>query len=93
MVLPVILSIPPHLRIVEQFLYQCDVEQKGWTPSETIDFRVKGVGGMKFTDAMNLRFDGPDDRHEPVFEDDGVGTSVSCRIHVRGFYNSNFYYH
>jgi len=56
-------------------------------------FKVEGTEGMELTDALNLRFNGLDDRDEPMFGDGGVGTSVSCRIHVRGFYNSNFHHH
>jgi len=76
--------MPLRLRVVEQVSYNYDVTQTGWTPLETIDFGVKGVKGMRLIDAVNLRFDGPDERDELMFQS-GVGTSVSCRIHVRGF--------
>lgn len=79
-------AVPPtslHLLVVEQDQYKHDVT--GWTPLEAIDFKVKGVKGMRLIDAVNLRFNGPDERDEPMFQRGGTGTSVSCRIHVRGF--------
>lgn len=93
MVPPAIPPTPLHLRIVEQVPYTYDVAQTGWTPLEAIDFKVKGVKGMRLTDAMNLRFDGPDERDELMFQSGGVGTSISCRIHVCGFDDSDFCYH
>lgn len=88
-----ILPTLPHLCIVEQVPYQCKAAQKVWTLLKTIDFRIKGVEGMKLTDAMGLHFDGLDGRDDDMFENEGVGTSVSCRIHVRRFYDSNSYHH
>ena len=59
--------------------------QKDWVPFPPIDFVVKGNKGMKLTDAMNPRFDGPDGRDDLMFTQDGIGNSVSCRLHVCGF--------
>jgi len=74
---------------VEQDPYYCDTPQKGWIPLPPIDFKDKGKEGIKLTDAMNLRFDGPDGRDDPMFEDGDIGNSVTCRICVRGFCGSN----
>lgn len=86
---PAFLLERPLLHMVEQVPYQCKSSQKGWTPLPSIDFKVKGVEGIKLTDAMNLCFDGPDDRDEKMFTDDRVGNSVLCRIDVRGFSDNN----
>ena len=40
---------------------------------------------MKSIDAINPRFDGPDGRDDLMFTQDGIGISVSCRLHVCGF--------
>lgn len=93
MVPPAIPLIPPHLCIIEQVPYQCDVAQNGWTCLKTIYFKVEGVEGIKLTEAMKLRFSGLEGRDDPMFMNNRVGTSVSCRISVRGFYDSNFHYH
>jgi hypothetical protein len=89
---PAILPVSPHLSIVNQVLYQCHTAQNGWTPLKTIDFSVEGVEGMNLADAKELHFNGLDGRDEPAFESGRVGTSISCRIHVRGFYDSNFHH-
>jgi len=90
---PAILPTRPYLRRVEQVLYESESLQKNWTPLPPIEFKVKGVEGMNLVDAMNLRFDGPDDRDDPMFTDDSIGNSVSCRIDVRGFCHSSFCRH
>lgn len=83
MVPPAVPSTPLHLLVVKQVQYEHEVT--GWIPLEAIDFKVKGVKGMRLVDAVNLRFNGPDERDELMFQSGGTGTSVSCRIHVRGF--------
>ena len=90
---PAILFTRPRLRIVEQRPYQCKTSQKGCARLPSIYFKVEGLEGMKLTDAMNLLFNGPDDRDDLMFTNGGVGNSVSCRIDVRGFHVSYFHYH
>ena len=87
------LSTPPLLRKIAQDPYKCENLQKGWTPLEPIDFTVNGKEGMRLADAMSRRFCGLDGRDDYMFGNGGLGTSVSCRIHVRGFYDSHFHYH
>ena len=76
------------LHIVEQVPYKCEI-QKDWVPFPPIDFKVKGKKGMKLTDAMNLHFDGPDGRDDPMFTQEGIGNSILFRVQVRGFYGGN----
>ena len=85
----------PHLHMVEQAPYQLQVLQKGWTPLPSIHFKVKGMEGVKLTDAMcqSSGFSELDDRDDPMFTGGGVGNSVSCRINVCGFRDSYFHYH
>ena len=71
--------------MVGQVLYRCKTQQKGWAPLPSIEFRVQGEEGMSLTDALNIRFDGPDGRDDLMFTHDNIGNSVSCRIAVRGF--------
>ena len=85
-------SIPPiippsrsNLHVVEQVLYRYRAQQKGWEPQPSIEFRVQGTEGIKLTDALNIRFNGPDGRDDLMFTHDSTGSSVSCRIAVRGF--------
>ena len=78
------LSTRPDLRLVEQNPYKCGNEQRDWESLASIDFRVLGVEGIRLTDAMNLRFSDLDGRDDPMFEDETIGNSVSCRIGVRG---------
>jgi hypothetical protein len=92
MVSPAILPVSPHLSIVNQVLYECDTAQNGWIPLKTIDFSVEGMEGMNLAGAKERLFNGLDSRDEPAFESGRVGTSVSCRNHVRGFYDSNFHH-
>jgi len=40
---------------------------------------------MNLTDALDIRFDGPDNRDDPMFVRGLIGNSVSCRIAVREF--------
>lgn len=88
---PAALHTRHDLRMVEQVLYEPWVAQKGWIPLDPITFNVKNVEGIKLTDAMNLRFDGPEGRDELMFTGDRVGNSVSCRIEVRGFCSINLH--
>jgi len=74
---------------VEQDPYHCEISQKGWIPLPPIVFKDKGKEGIRLTDAMNLHFDGPDDRDDPMFEDGNIGNSVTFRIRVREFCDSN----
>ena len=74
----------PDLRLVEQTLYKCGNEQNGWQRLASIDFTVVGVEGIRLTDATNLHFSYLDGRDDPMFEDEIIGNSVSCRIEVRG---------
>ena len=90
---PTPLQTRPHLRKVEQISYKCGNVQKGWVTLPPISFKVGGVEGIKLTDAMNLRFNGPDDRDELMFTGGSVGKSISCRIQVRGFNDDDFHYH
>ena len=62
---------------MEQDPYHCEISQKGWIPLPPIDFKDKGKEGIRLTDAMNLRFDGPDNRDDPMFEDGNIGNSVT----------------
>lgn len=78
------LPSPPELRIVPQDKYKCANSQGDWNRIPDIHFRVKGTEGIKLTDAMNIHFDGPDGRDDPMFTDDNVGNSVSCRIAFQG---------
>ena len=78
-----ILLTHPHLRGVEQVPYESENLQKDWTLLPPIEFKVEGVEGMNLADAMNLRFDGPDDRDDPMFTDESIGNSVSYRIDIR----------
>jgi len=71
--------------MVEQVPYRCKTQQKGWERHPSIEFRVQGTKGMELTDALNLRFNGPDGRDDLMFTHDSIGNSVSCRIAVRGF--------
>ena len=75
---------------MEQVPYHCKTQQKGWTPLPSIDFRVQGRDGMNLTDALNVRFDGPDGRDDLMFTHDSIGNSVSCRMEVRGFCDRTF---
>jgi len=88
---PAILHTRHDLRMVESDLYQSENVQNGWIPRDPIVFKVKEIEGIKLTDAMNLRFDGPDDRDQLMFTDDHVGSSVSCRVKVRGSHDINFH--
>ena len=89
---PAVLRTRQDLRMVMQDPYKPDIVQKGWIPLPSVAFDVNGVEGIKLTDAMKPRFNGPDGRDELMFTDGHVGNSVSCRIQVRGFYDSNFHY-
>ena len=91
---PIPLPTRPHFHIVEQVPYRCGTLQNGWTAlHESIEFKVKGLEGINLIDAMNERFDGPDGRDDNMFTDDRIGNSISCRIEVRGFCDSDFCYH
>ena len=81
--------------MVEQIPYKPENVQKGWTALPSIYFKVKGMGGVKLTDAMGQSsgFSDLDDRDDPMFTSGGVGSSVSCRINVCGFHDSYFNYH
>ena len=89
---PTILPTRPDLHIAEQILYNRDNPRGGWVPKfHSIDFTVYGREGIKLTDAMNLCFDGPDGRYHPMFTHESIGTSVSCRIEVRGISDSDLH--
>ena len=88
---PAILPTRPDLRIVEQILYNRDNPRGGWAPLHSIDFAVDGQEGIKLTDAMNLRFNGPDGRDHPMFTHESIGNSVSCRMEVRGISDSDLH--
>jgi len=87
---PAILFTRPHLHKVEQDPYESENLQKDWTPLPPIEFKVNGVEGMSLTDAMNRHFDGLDGRDDPMFTDESIRNSVSCRIDVRGFCDNIF---
>ena len=52
---------------------------------------MKGREGIRLTDAMDPYFGGLDDRDDLMFAGDTVGTSVSCRNHVRVLYGGALY--
>ena len=53
-----------------------------WVKLPDIVFKVGGVDGIRLTEAMNIYFNGPDDRDELMFADGNFGSSFSCRIRV-----------
>ena len=76
--------------MIEQVPYKSEILQKGWTALPSIYFKVKGMEGVKLTDAMGQSsgFSELDDRDDLMFTGGGVGNSVSCRINVCGFRDS-----
>ena len=72
------------LRVARQFQYRCANPQGPWTQLPSIDFSVNHIEGIRLTDAMNLYFDGPDNRDDLMFTSESVKNTVSCRIHVGG---------
>ena len=87
-----VVSLPtrPDLRLVEQTMYRCGNEQKGWKPLPTIDFTVRGKEGIRLTDGANLHFSDLDGRDDPMFKDTGIGNSVSLEIEVCGYFRIGF---
>ena len=81
--------------MARQAPYRCETWQKGWTPLPSIHFKVKGMEGVKLTDAMGQSsgFSELDDRDDLMFTGGGVGNSVSCRINVCGFRDSYLRYY
>lgn len=75
---------------MEQIEYSCKAAQKDWETLPSIDFKVQGKEGIRLTDAMNTRFGGLEDRDLPMFEGEGTGNTVSCRLNVRGRYRVGF---
>jgi len=56
------------------------VNTQKWQKLPDIVFKVGGVDGIRLTEAMNLYFNGPDDRDQLMFTDGKFGSSFSCRI-------------
>jgi len=82
--LPATLPTRPDLYIAEQIPYNHENPRGGWAPFHSIDFTVDGQEGIKLSDAMNLRFNGPDGRDQPMFTHESIGNSVSCRMEFAG---------
>ena len=81
---PLFLYTRLDLRVARQFRYRCVNPQGPWTQLPSIDFSVNRIEGIRLTDAMNLYFDGPDNRDDLMFTSESVKNTVSCRIHVGG---------
>ena len=75
--------------MVPQVKYKCGNSQGDWNRLPDIHFRVKGMEGIKLTNAMSARFNGLDGRDDPMFTDVDVGNSVSCRIAVCASYDNH----
>ena len=88
---PVTLLTRPDLCKVEQVTYKCDFQQKKRIEHLPIDFRVQGKEGIKLADAVNLHFSNLEGRDDPMFTDQSIGNSVSCRMAVRGFCECSLY--
>ena len=77
--------------MVEQTVYQPRSVQKGWQPLPSIGFTIleeeRKLEGISLEDALNQRYSHLDGRDDPMFKDESIGNSVSCRMEVCG----NFY--
>jgi hypothetical protein len=74
------------LRVVEQTVYQSQNVQKDWQPQPPIAFNTVLEGetleGINLKDALNERYSHLDGRDDPMFEDENIGNSNSCRLEV-----------
>ena len=72
--------------MVEQTVYQPRNAQKGWRPLPWVGFTILEEGrkleGINLEDALNQRYSHLDGRDDPMFEDESIGNSVSCRMEV-----------
>ena len=83
----------PDLRVVRQVAYQSGSSRDLWSKLPNIDFRVRGLEGIRLTDALNVHSDELDQRDDLMFATSDVGTAISCRILVCALYNSDFNCH
>jgi hypothetical protein len=76
----------PDLCMVEHTVYQPQVVQKDQRHLPSIGFTVLEEGrkleGINLEDALNQRYSHLDGRDDPMFEDESVGNSISCRMEV-----------
>ena len=69
---------PTHVALVLQSQYVCPTKQSGWVRQAPIKF------GVKLVNAANPGYLGILGHDEQVLNYDGVGSTITCRLNVRG---------
>lgn len=82
-----LLSPPPtrHLVKVPQEIYSVGRGQWNFNHSGLISFSVNGVTGINMRDALGKCFTGLDGRDDLMFQNENVGTAISCRFQFPGY--------
>ena len=75
----VVIRGPTRLVIVPQIWYKCNTKQDEWEKGKPIEF-----GSIKLIDAADSANLVLHDSDEKVLSYDGVGTTILCRLGVRG---------
>ena len=71
-----------HLVRVPQKIYNVGRGQWNFKRSEPITFSVNGVAGINMRDALGKHYTGLDGRDDLMFQNENVGTAISCRFQV-----------
>ena len=85
----------PDFLVVPQITFESENVQN-WKCLPPIEFTVspeEGVNleGINLDDALNQRFSGLNGRDDAMFTDENIGSSVSCRMKVRGPSMTSFF--